>query len=101
MIMRKPVTIGLPHNTSETHHVSHVTPLPFGSGGLIGGAPLASPSSPMSLDQGARLQLEDKVQQLIDSWTEEEKATAYWYLFASGMNLEKAKTIRRRAGFVT
>jgi hypothetical protein len=38
---------------------------------------------------------------MIDSWTEEEKATAYWYLFASGMTVEKAKAIRRRAGFVT
>jgi hypothetical protein len=48
-----------------------------------------------------RDQLEDKIRQLIDGWTEEEQATAYLYLYASGMDLEKAKKIRRRAGFVT
>ena len=48
-----------------------------------------------------RDQVEDKIRQLIDGWTEEEQATAYLYLYASGMDLEKAKKIRRRAGFVT
>jgi len=55
----------------------------------------------MRLDKARREQIEDKVRQTIDSWTEEEQATAYWYLYASGMNLEKAKAIRRKAGFVS
>jgi len=48
-----------------------------------------------------RDQMEDKIRQVIDGWTEEEQATAYLYLYASGMNLEKARKVRRRAGFVT
>jgi hypothetical protein len=48
-----------------------------------------------------RDQLEDKIRQVIDGWTEEEQATAYLYLYASGMDLEKARKVRRRAGFVT
>ncbi len=63
------------------------------------GPALASGS--MRLDKAHREQIEDKVRQTIDSWTEEEQATAYWYLYASGMNLEKAKAIRRKAGFVS
>lgn len=59
----------------------------------------ASGHSP--LDKAKRDAIEDKIRQIIDSWTTEEQATAYWYLFASGMNLEKAKAIRRRAGFVS
>ena len=52
-------------------------------------------------DKTARDQVEDKIRQTIDAWTEAERATAYWYLYASGMNLEKAKVIRRKAGFVS
>jgi hypothetical protein len=48
-----------------------------------------------------RDQMEDKIRQVIDGWTEEAKATAYLYLYASGMNLEKARKVRRREGFVT
>jgi hypothetical protein len=55
----------------------------------------------MCLDKAHREQIEDKIRQTIDGWTEEEQATAYWYLYASGMNLEKAKAIRRKAGFVS
>ena len=55
----------------------------------------------LPLDKTARDQVEDKIRQTIDAWTEAERATAYWYLYASGMNLEKAKVIRRKAGFVS
>jgi hypothetical protein len=58
------------------------------------GPTLASGSR--QLDKAHREQIEDKVRQAIDGWTEEEQATAYWYLYASGMNLEKAKAIRAR-----
>jgi hypothetical protein len=65
--------------------------------------PLSAPSTPTSSSRSKtdRDQVEDKIRQLIDGWTEEEQATAYLYLYASGMDLEKAKKIRRRAGFVT
>ncbi|MBI3756723.1 MAG: hypothetical protein HY267_01980 [Deltaproteobacteria bacterium] len=64
--------------------------------------PLApSTSASSNLSKTDREQLEDKIRQLIDGWTEEEQATAYLYLYASGMDLEKARKIRRRAGFVT
>ncbi len=99
--MHRSVTTNVPYDEQETSHVAHASPWPLGSGGSSGGAPRASTSAPVSLDHGARRQLEDKIRQIIDGWTEEEQATAYWYLFASGMNVEKAKTIRRRAGFVT
>ena len=66
------------------------------------GLPVA-PSTPAAshLSKTDRDQVEDKIRQLIDGWTQEEQATAYLYLYASGMDLEKAKKIRRRAGFVT
>lgn len=99
--MRRPVSIDARYDQRKIHHVAHASPGPVGSGGSRGSAPRASSSSPAALDSGARLQLEDKIRQIVDGWTEEEKATAYWYLFASGMTVEKAKTIRRRAGFVT
>lgn len=65
--------------------------------------PSVTTSIPTSSSQSKtdRDQLEDKIRQLIDGWTEEEQATAYLYLYASGMDLEKARKIRLRAGFVT
>jgi hypothetical protein len=65
--------------------------------------PSLAPSTPPSYSRSKadRDQVEDKIRQLIDGWTEEEQATAYLYLYASGMDLEKAKKIRRRAGFST
>jgi len=62
---------------------------------------LTTASTSSSQSKTDRDQLEDKIRQVIDGWTEEEQATAYLYLYASGMDLEKAKKIRRRAGFVT
>jgi hypothetical protein len=41
---------------------------------------------------------EDYLCEIIDGWTEEERATVYWYLHASGMSLHKALSIRRKAG---
>ncbi|HXG21132.1 MAG TPA: hypothetical protein VNN62_18890 [Methylomirabilota bacterium] len=69
----------------------------------IPGGPSATTSAPTfsSQSKADRNQLEDKIRQVIDGWSEEEKATAYLYLYASGMDLEKAKKIRRKAGFVT
>jgi hypothetical protein len=99
--MHTPIRRIVRSDRHERPYVAHATPWPLGSGGAIGGAPRASSASPAALDHGARLQLEDKIQQIIDGWTDEEKATAYWYLFASGTTVEKARTIRRRAGFVT
>jgi hypothetical protein len=99
--MRRPVSIDSQYDQGKIHYVAHASPGPVGSGGSRGSTPRASSSPPAALDPGARLQLEDKIRQLVDNWTEAEKATAYWYLFASGMTVEKAKTIRRRAGFVT
>jgi hypothetical protein len=66
------------------------------------GSPVTT-SVPTSSSQSKtdRDQLEDKIRQLIDGWTKEEQATAYVYLYASGMDLEKARKIRLRAGFVT
>ena len=48
-----------------------------------------------------RTSLEDKVRHTVESWTAEEKATAYWYLYACGMTLERAKAIRHKSGFGT
>ncbi len=72
--------------------------------GLSQGRLLPDPllaSGRIYLDKAERDQVEDKIRQVIDGWTEEEQATAYWYLYASGMNLEKAKAIRRKARFVS
>lgn len=65
--------------------------------------PSLAPSTPTSSSRSKadRDQVEDKIRHLIDGWTEEEQATAYLYLYASGIDLEKAKKIRRGAGFVT
>ena len=75
------ISFGIPHG--------HLSPDPTSAPGR------------MHLDKADRDKVEDKIRQVIDSWTEEEQATAYWYLYASGMNLEKAKTIRRKARFVS
>lgn len=99
--MRKPGRIDDPHLVQEVHRAVSVSPLPQISGGPTVIVHRDPPSASISLDQGSRLQLEDTIQQIIDGWSDDEKATAYWYLFASGMNLEKAKSIRRRAGFIT
>jgi len=71
------------------------------SGVPLGQSLSASPPASLQLDKADRTQIEDKVRQTLDGWTEEEKATAYLYLYALGMNLDKAKTIRRKAGFVS
>lgn len=71
------------------------------SGIPVGQASSVTPASQTALDKANRLQIEDKVRQTVDGWTEEEKATAYLYLYASGMSLDKAKIIRRKAGFVS
>ena len=44
---------------------------------------------------------EDYLCEIVDGWTEEEQATVYWYLHASGMNLHKAQSIRRKAGLTS
>jgi len=49
-------------------------------------------------ERDERVTLEDKVRRAVDSWTAEERATAYWYLYACGMTLERAKSIRHKAG---
>jgi hypothetical protein len=99
--MRRPGSTDSRHDQWKIDHVAHASPGPSGFRGPRGSAPRTSSSSPAVADPDARLLLEDKIRHVIDSWTEEEKATAYWYLFASGMTVEKAKTVRRRAGFVT
>lgn len=57
------------------------------------GQMIRSPTDPV--------ELEDTIRETVENWTEFEQATAYLYLYASGMNLDKAKTIRRKAGFVS
>lgn len=42
--------------------------------------------------------LEDEIRERCDGWDELRRATAYAYLHAQGMNLEKSKEIRRKAG---
>ncbi len=49
-------------------------------------------------DRRERDAFEDFLCEIVDGWTEEEQATVYWYLHASGMNLHKAQNIRRRVG---
>lgn len=49
-------------------------------------------------DPCERNAFEDYLCEIVDGWSEEEQATVYWYLHASGMNLHKAQSIRRRAG---
>lgn len=44
-----------------------------------------------------RYAFEDYLCEIVDGWTEEEQATVYWYLHASGMNLHKAQSIRHKA----
>jgi len=63
------------------------TNTPHGPGQMV-----RSPTNPV--------ELEDLIRETVENWTEFEQATAYWYLHADGMNLERAKTIRRKAGFV-
>ena len=46
-----------------------------------------------------RTTLEDKIRRAVDGWTAEERATAYWYLYACGMTLDRAKAIRHKGGF--
>jgi hypothetical protein len=46
-----------------------------------------------------RTTLEDKIRRAVDGWTPEERATAYWYLYACGMTLDRAKAIRHKGGF--
>lgn len=42
--------------------------------------------------------MEDYLVAVIDAWDDLKKATAYHYLHAQGMNLEKAHKIRIKAG---
>jgi hypothetical protein len=67
----------------------------------LGQASSVTPAPHTVLGKDERLRMEDKIRQTVDGWTEGEKATAYLYLYTSGMNLDKAKTIRRKAGFVS
>lgn len=53
----------------------------------------------ISRERADRTTVEDKVRRAIDSWTAEERATAYWYLYACGMTLDRAKAIRHKGGF--
>jgi hypothetical protein len=55
--------------------------------------------SRITRERDDRATLEDKIRRAVDSWTAEERATAYWYLYACGMTLERAKTIRHKGGF--
>lgn len=41
---------------------------------------------------------EDSLREIVDGWSAEEQATVYWYLHASGMTLQQATSIRRKAG---
>ena len=41
---------------------------------------------------------EDAVMAVVDTWSDERKASAYLYLFRSGMNMHKAQEIRARWG---
>jgi len=52
-------------------------------------------------DQQERDAFEDYLREIVDGWTAEEQATVYWYLHASGMALEKATSIRRKAGLTS
>jgi hypothetical protein len=79
----------------------HTKSVAIYSGVPLGQASSVTPATHTALDKSDRLQMEDKVRQTVDGWTEEEKATAYLYLYASGMSLDKAKIIRRKAGFVS
>lgn len=54
--------------------------------------------SRISRERVERTTLEDKIRRAIDNWTAEERATAYWYLYACGMTLERAKAIRHKGG---
>ena len=44
--------------------------------------------------------LEDKVQRIVDDWSEIERATAYLYMHSCGLDLQKAHDIRRKAGLM-
>lgn len=58
----------------------------------------SSPGGFALLDKADREAFEDYLREIVDDWTAEEQATVYWYLYACGMNLHKAMTIRRKAG---
>jgi hypothetical protein len=63
--------------------------------------PRDSAQSRIVRERTDRTTLEDKIRRAVDGWTEEERATAYWYLYACGMTLERAKAIRHKGGFHT
>ena len=44
--------------------------------------------------------LEDKIKEAVDSWTDAERAVGYQYLYAQGMNLQRAKEIKQHAGMI-
>lgn len=52
-------------------------------------------------DQQDRDAFEDYLREIVDSWTVEQQATVYWYLHASGMTLQTATSIRRKAGLTS
>lgn len=62
-------------------------------------APQGDGQSRITREQDDRATLEDKIRQAVDGWNTEERATAYWYLYACGMTLERAKAIRHKGGF--
>ena len=64
--------------------------------------PTSAPRGPgqMVCSPTNSVELEDLIRETVENWTEFEQAIVYWYLHADGMNLERAKTIRRKARFV-
>jgi len=87
-------------------------PLPQNCGSLAGGKlavttsasahlPQVSGQSRIVRERDDRITLEDKIRRAVDSRTAEECATAYWYLYAYGMTLERAKSSRHKAEFGT
>ncbi len=61
--------------------------------------PLGYEQTRISRERADRTSVEDKIRRAVDNWTAEERATAYWYLYACGMTLERAKAIRHKGGF--
>jgi hypothetical protein len=61
--------------------------------------PQSEGQSRITRERNERASVEDKIRRAVDSWTAEEQATAYWYLYACGMTLERAKAIRHKGGF--
>lgn len=94
--MRKTGTIDTSHDLHEVRRSVIVSPLPQVPGGPALSVPCDPPSaSTASLDHGSRLRLEDKIRHIVDGWSDEEKATAHWYLLVATIAQIRSVTASR------